>query len=133
MSAVKRIKIEPHEAAEWMKQGYDIECYVLVQPVAAAKKLPPGRKRASPTHVTPEIPQSAQLAFSVETKYQPKRGELGRVWPKLMLELWDKDITKTYSRNRIEQVMGELGHPNPRNAVAYLVNRVKKLRVVEKK
>jgi len=102
---MKKIKIEPSEAGEWMSQGYEIECYALVQPTKITRKS---------THRTPAprrapVPQTAMVAISVEAN-QDIGGLLGEVWKKVKEELWGgKNVTKTYTRKRLEKSIIDQG------------------------
>jgi len=124
---MKRIKIQPSEASEWMKEGYEIECFAIVEPVKASRRdNHSGRIKA---FRSPVITLKTKLTLSLEGR-EPKAGKMGAAWPLLKKELWADKVTAQYTRSDIEASLSSHGYTD-RSGIAYMVNRLKCLRVVQ--
>lgn len=124
---MKRIKIQPSEASDWLKEGYEIECFALVEPVKSSRlDNSSGRVKA---FRSPVITPKTKLTISLEGK-GPKAGKMAVAWIKIKKDLWTQNVTAHYTRLEVEKALSKHGY-NDRSAIAYMVNRLKCLRVVD--
>lgn len=124
MNNVKRIPLTLKEASDWAAEGFEVECFGIVQPVE--------HKKAKRVHVNKQTHDNTRLALSVEGK-PPSMGRAGAVWPKLNKALWSKDATVIYPKAKILEELKRLGEKKPTNMASYLIHTAKVLRVVEEK
>lgn len=120
------IKITPIQAADFMKLGYEVQCFVdlprIVDSIAASLKT------AITRPIRQYCPMNAEIGRSLEGK-QPIKGKAGIVWAKLDKQLWGDDVTLLYSRKHIEHVMIQLGNTDL-TLFTYLINRCKCIRKI---
>ncbi len=142
----RKIQVTPLEAAEWMADGYYVECFVLVSPTIPTEPAPiaPSVKteevipsfvtqqytRKSPVHIHKKVPKTAILALSLDGN-EPKQGRLGHAWKKLKKNLFTKEATASYSRKQIEKAVSLVDESAvPSNYSSEFIHRYKCLRVI---
>ena len=121
-----KVKVTLHEAAEMAAQGFEIECYAIVQPAAGSPRKSPtnGRKRQ------PAMKGDVLLGWSPEGS-PPTKGKYAAAWQEIVKNLFQKKAAATYTLDRIVSEARVHGVKDARSMVAHLVNSYRVLRVVE--
>lgn len=120
------IQVSLAQASKFLELGYEVSCFIDPPALANGKT-----KRGPNRH--PQMAPDTMLGLSLNGK-GPTKGQYQASWLKTKKDLWDKDMTKTYSRTFIFDTLVSHGHnPSDGSIVSYLTNKCKVLRIIKVK
>lgn len=121
---MKKLQVSLKEAVDLAAEGFEIVCYVLVEPVRA--KRAPGKRGSGKAPRRPAIPWDARVSISLDGVV-PEHGRLGIGWKAVKEKM---ELGKDYSRREVED-WACAAVPALKNFTAEMIHRYKCLRVLE--
>lgn len=129
------IEITPIQAADFLKLGYKVKCYVDL-PRNVEIDVQGTKTRSLSINSNGKLTRASGKQWSPETQIGrsvtgrvPSKGKLGILWGMLDSQLWGDDVTAIYSRSHIEGFMKKHGNQDM-TIFSYLLNKCKCIRVI---
>lgn len=118
-----KVKVDFKQAVDFMREGFNIECYVVLEPkpVRNLSKRRVGQR-------IPSVNNAQYVTLSLDG-LEPRNGKIGMAWPKVKAELWGKDITALYTAGYVRKELVKQG--SDITAFSYLLHRCHCIRAVD--